>query len=300
MEDKEREDTRGAAPPEQVVIDEAKEPKLKMVTRLLKVLMIAILAALFFASILFNVVIIMTASDSQESVVSFHWILISGSLVITAISLGISFWLYYVRSIYIKDGPALVPEKWGSFLAGLSETTDRVRSDTAERLSIVLEHTEAQTQKSELLLESFLTLQRAISIRDEEISRLKKGHDAKIFKRFVTRFIRLSVILNEFRHEAIDSDQSKNYKYLCQLLENALEECGLEQVSPELNTDYREMGPEVADDPNIVETSDQSLEFMIASIDSPAFVIEGETEREVIIPAKVTIYRIQETTKDAE
>ena len=122
----------------------------------------------------------------------------------------------------------------------------------------------------------------------------KKGHDAKIFKRFVSRFIRVSVALEEIREEAKDSDQAKNYKYLCRLIQNALEDCGVEQIRPDINSDYREAGPEIADDPTLITTNDSTLDFKIASVESPAYVIEGQGDREIIIPARVSVYKLEE------
>ena len=77
-------------------------------------------------------------------------------------------------------------------------------------------------------------------------------------------------------------------------MQNALEECGVEQLKPEINTDYREAGPEIADDPTIIPTDDENLDFKISSIEATGYVIEGEGDREIIIPAKVSIYKIQE------
>jgi len=158
----------------------------------------------------------------------------------------------------------------------------------------LIEVSNIQTEKSESLLSSFLTLQETISNRDEEISRLKKGHDSKIFKRFIARFIRVSASLEEIREEEKDSDQIKNYTYLCKKIRSALEECGVEQLFPAVGYDYRQMGEEVVDDPRIIETTQKSKDFQIASVESPAYVIEGEGDREVIIPSKITIYRIQQ------
>jgi molecular chaperone GrpE (heat shock protein) len=210
------------------------------------------------------------------------------------ISLGISFWLYYVRSLYLRDGPALVPEKWGRLLNQVGYVTNQSNVTTMKALGSLIEASNTQTEKSESLLSSFLTLQETISNRDEEISRLKKGHDSKIFKRFINRFIGVSVSLEEIREEQKDSDQAKNYKYLSKKIQSALEECGVEQLYPAVGYDYRQMGAEVVDDPRVIETNDESKNFQIASVESPAYVIEGEGDREIVLPSKVTIYRTQQ------
>lgn len=254
---------------------------------------IASVIVLFLASIVLNVLLLSTTGETND-LSTFNWIVVISSLFIGSLGLGTSFWMYYARTVYLKNGPALVPEKWGHILAELGQLTNRANMNTVESLAAVLKASNHQTEKSEKLLESFLTLQQSISIRDDEISRLKKGHDAKIFKRFVTRFIRVSVALEEIREEAKDSDQAKNYKYLCKLIQNALEDCGVEPTRPEIYSDYREAGPEVADDPKIINTNDSKLDFKIASVESPAYVIEGEGDREIIIPARVCVYKLEE------
>lgn len=254
---------------------------------------IALVIAIFLVSIILNVSLL-SKPDEASALSTFNWIVVISSLVIAGLGLGISFWMYYARTVYLKNGPALVPERWGHILAELGHVTNQANMNTVESLTAVLKASNHQTEKSETLLESFLTLQQAISNRDDEISRLKKGHDAKIFKRFITRFIRVSVALEEIREEAKDSDQAKNYKYLCRLIQNSLEDCGVEQVRPEINSDYRESGPEIADDPTLITTNDSTLDFKIASVESPAYVIEGEGDREIIIPAKVSVYKLEE------
>jgi hypothetical protein len=254
---------------------------------------IALAIILFLASLVLNALLLSTTGETN-GLSTFNWIVVISSLFIGALGLGTSFWMYYARTVYLKNGPALVPEKWGHILAELGHVTNQANMNTVESLTAVLKASNYQTEKSEDLLESFLTLQQVISTRDDEISRLKKGHDAKIFKRFVSRFIRVSVALEEIREEAQDSDQVKNYKYLCRLIQNALEDCGVEQIQPEINSDYREAGPDITDDPTLINTNDSTLDLKIASVESPAYVIEGEGDREIIIPAKVSVYTLEE------
>jgi uncharacterized protein YaaR (DUF327 family) len=260
---------------------------------LFKILILAALVAGLFGSIVINITLLSQGDEigSPTSSSTLQWVVIIAALFVSAISLGASFWLYYIRSLYLKDGPALVPEKWGVLINDLRYATNQSNMATLERLSVVIEASNHQSAKSEALLESFLTLQDTITSRDKEIARLKKGHDSKIFKRFITRFIQVSISLEEVREESKDSDQAKNYQYLCRKIQNALEECGVEQFSPPIGIDYRELGPEVDDDPKVLEIEDASKNFQIASVESPAYVIEGEGDREIILPSKVTIYK---------
>ena len=272
--------------------DNYKKPHSSINSRfsLVKVFSLVILVAGLVISVLLNISFLSLDEAATTDSSVFLWVLVTGAFLITAVSLGISFWLYYVRSLYLKDGPALVPEKWGKVISELSQITNQSNINTFKALTSLIEANSIQISKSETLLESFLTLQETISNRDEEIARLKKGHDSKVFKRFINRFIKVSISLEEIYQEERDSDQAKNFKYLCRKMQNALEECGVEQIYPSVGYDYREMGPEVLDNPNVIETNDKSKNFQIASVQSPAYVIEGEGDREIILPSKVTIY----------
>jgi hypothetical protein len=261
---------------------------------ILIILGLAALVAGLVVSILVNISLLTIGGDHASNISLFQWVVITGALLITAISLGISFWLYYVRTLYIKDGPALVPEKWGAIIAELSHVTNQSNINTVSKLTSLLKDSSHLTDKSETLLESFLTLQDTISNRDAEINRLKKGHDSKIFRRFIVRFIRVSNALQEIRKEAKDSDQAKNYKYLCRLIQSALDECGVEQLFPEIGSDYRQLGVEVDDDPEVIETNDALKNYHIASVETPAYMIEGEGGRDIIFSATVTIYKTKE------
>ena len=254
---------------------------------------IALLIVILIVSVVLNVMLL-TKPERSNSLIVFHWIVVGGSMLIACFGLGMSFWMYYARTIYLKNGPALVPERWGRIIIKLGNAIKKANKHSDETFNTILKTCKSQTEKSEVLLESFLTLQQAISYRDEEIYRLKKGYDAKIFKHFVARFIRVSVALEEIREQAKNSEQIKNYNYLCKLVQNALEDCGVTQVHPPVGYDYREAGQEIAEDPNIVITENPLLDFQIASVESPAFVIEGEGDREIIIQAKVSIYKFSE------
>ncbi len=229
------------------------------------------------------------SDTSQERVLP--WVLIIGLMVVTSISLVISFWTYYVRSIYIKDGPALVPEKWGAIIGELIKSSEISDARFQKILGKVQKSSEEQSKKSNDLLESFLTLQNALNSKDDEIARLKKGYDAKIFKRFLMRFIRVDRSLGEMQEESENEKESKNYKYLSRIMQDALEECGVGRFTPEIGSDYRDAGPQIADDPTVLPADDESQDFKIAAVESVGYILEGEGDVEVVVPSKVSIFR---------
>jgi len=258
---------------------------------LLKVVIVGIISTLFLSSLFLNFSYLMGSEAASSSQSMIHWVLIFGLILITVISLIISFWNYHIRSVYLKDGPALVPERWGQILSELIDVWKLQHSQSQSSLSRVQTNTEQQAERSNHLLESFLTLQKALSDRDEEISRLKKGYDSKIFKRFLMRFVRVDRSLREMEVEFSEDNHQKNYKYLVRLMQDALEECGVEQFAPEIGSDYRDAGPQIADDPTVIETDDAEKDFKIADVVSVGYVLIGEGETEVVVPSKVSIFR---------
>jgi hypothetical protein len=259
---------------------------------LLKVTVVGLSCSLLIGSILLNISHLMTGGTADPtSNNKSDWVVILGLLTVTSISLVVTFWHYYIRSIYIKDGPALVPEKWGSLIGELIEFSRVQHFQSEKSLAKVQQFSANQSKKSDDLLESFLTLQEALSARDEEISRLKKGHDAKVFKRFLNRFLRVDRSLREMKEEFSSQADQKNYKYLSRIMQDALEECGVEQFIPEVGSDYRNAGPQIADDPSILVTDDPSQDFKISAIETAGYILEGEGGVEVIVPSKVSIFR---------
>ena len=245
---------------------------------------------------------IITAPTGEEisSSVNQSWPIALIAIVTIAISLGTNFWLYYQRVTLLRDGPALVPEKWGVLINHLAISVAELNEQASAASKSAGMALENNLAKADSLLESFLTLQTAISQRDKEILRLRSGHDAKVFKRFLNSFIRVSTVLHEIAEEEKQSDQAKNYRYLCKRMVHALEDAGVELLTIEENKDYRELGPEVDDDPEIIETSDPQLDFIVQSTVTPAYVIEGEGDLQVLIPAKVRIYRTLEEQGNTE
>ncbi len=266
---------------------------------IVKVVVWSVLAALFIGSVFLNISLMTKESSDPSPSETFHWVLIIGLIIVTTISLVISFWTYYVRSIYIKDGPALVPEKWGSIIGKLIEDYKIHHSQSQMSLAKVQQSSEDQSRKSDDLLESFLILRNTLNSKDEEIARLKKGYDAKIFKKFLRRFIRIYQSLREMEQELGNQEHEKNYKYLSRIMQDALEECGVEKFTPEIGSDFRKAGPEIADDTTVRHTDDESQDFMLAEVESIGYILEGEG-KEVIVPSKVAIFRFNTRDKGEE
>lgn len=258
---------------------------------LFRISVLAILAAILIASLLLNISMLSRVGAVSASEALSYWMLPAGLIFLTAISLLGLFWMYFTRSVYLKDGPALVPEKWGAIIAELTDRSEQTRLHVKQSLAEIEVRVDIQAQKSDALLESFLTLQNALSAKDSEIDRLRKGHDAKVFKAFLNRFIRVDRALAELKEELASEGHEKNYNYLYRIMQDALEECGVERRLPEIGSDFRDAGASVADDPMVKQCDDVADDFKIAEVNTPAYIIEGQGGVEVIVPAKVTIFR---------
>ena len=265
----------------------------------IKVFTLSVLAIVFLTSILLNISAHFTNAESAASEGFADWILVFGLIIISIICMFITFWNYHMRSIYLKNGLALVPEKWGRVITNLESQMKKQHSQSQSTLSLVKNNSDEQQKKSNALMDSFLTLQKALDMRDEEITRLKKGHDAKVFGKFLSRFIRIAKSLQEMKNEHPGNDHQKNYEFLNRLMQDALEECGVEEYSPIIGSDYRDAGPQIADGPVEIETQEVSKDYQIAEITSIGYVIYGEGGMNVIVPAEVSVYRkFNKTTKE--
>ena len=266
-----------------------------------KVTAFSLVTVLLVISVLLNLfLLVFIKAPAPAGTGPFPMIISLGMIMVSAISLAIAFWAHHARSIYLKNGPALVPERWGLVLTKLTDSFELQHLEAKTSLATMQSSTELVAEKSNELLQSFLTLQEALSARDDEIARLKKGHDAKVFKRFLNRFIRVDRSLSEMETEFADPAHQKNYRYLKRIMQDALEECGVEEYWPDTGVDYRDAGPEIAEDPAIIETEDPAQDFMIAEVLTKGYVIDGEGDSEVIVPARVSIFRINKNKEKLE
>lgn len=199
----------------------------------------------------------------------------------------------HTKSVLLREGAALVPEEWGNLIRLLITENQAFNRSNLQTAADVNEKLLEQSQVANNLLHSFLDLQSALDLRDQEIERLRAGSDVKIFKRFLNRFIRVDKALVEMKLEMAGEENERNYRYLSKVMEDALEECGVEKFKPAVDSDYREAGDEVSDEVTEIPTSDPDKDFQIAEIKSPAYVILGEGKMTVVQPALVSIYRLQ-------
>jgi len=269
---------------------------------LLRILLLAFASVAVLYSLTLNIVYLLGSSEVRaDGVFSIDAIfVICVLMLISVLATASAFWMYYVKSVMLKDGPALVPEKWGRLIETLTIATRGIQESSSSGLNNVLNQSNYQSEQADSLMKSFLTLQSALDTRDKEIARLKDGYDAVIIKRFLNRFIRVDRALLEIVNETPNDDNAKVMRYLNRLMEDALDECGVERFLPEIGSDFREAREGVGEEPRILNTERIDLDFTVASVDSAGYVIRGEENLQVIVPAKVSIYRIQTPKSNEE
>ena len=146
-------------------------------------------------------------------------------------------------------------------------------------------------QKMNDLFDSYMVLQKNLDDKDEEIKRLKKGYDAEIFRRFLSRFIRVDRAAAEIIGDTETSERArKDNRLIRGLFEDALDECGVEKFSPSVGEDYRKAFG-VAEDPEIAAPADDAdKDYAIAEVLSEGYRLGGG---DVVVAAKVKIFKRQ-------
>jgi hypothetical protein len=211
-----------------------------------------------------------------------------------AVAVASSFYLYRWRRILSADQRFVVPEALVGSLRGMGKEIrvsrsqlNRLAGELSDETQTLSKRVETTQKSVSELLDTTVMLQRALDQRDAEIQRLRQGYDQEIFRRFIARFVRVKQAVDDC--VALKRFGPHDCEQLRRLLEDAFEECGVEQFIPPLGTDYR--GAEgVADNPRVIHTSDPKQSFAIADILDPGYRFRSPTNREIISPARVSIF----------
>jgi len=221
-----------------------------------------------------------------------HWIIVALVTLAIAllISISISFYLYRWRKILLSEPHMLVPEELGSWLSKLSHHVNGLTRTITSSAESVEGQSRATHQGVAELSETFMTMQQALDEREREIQRLKRGYDSEIFRKFVSRFIRVDQAVEDFQRSG--SANEIGLEQIRRLLEDAFAECNVECFRPEISDDYRKAFG-VADNPKSVKSNQPEEDFKIAEVLESGYLIRSGKNREIIVPAKVRIFRFQ-------
>jgi hypothetical protein len=136
------------------------------------------------------------------------------AIFLTAIYFVSSYFLYN-QKIYSKNKTfSLMPGAWVSSIEKQSNIIENHSSDLNE-------------------IKSMLTDINSITqAKDDLIKRYQEGYDQKLYKQFLKKFIKISNIVSTYLKKD-DLDIKKSLNNLNILLEDALEECGVEEIPHE-------------------------------------------------------------------
>lgn len=208
--------------------------------------------------------------------------------VTTLISTAISFYLYRWRKILLSEPHfhLVVPEQFGEWVNTVDARIKKLTDSFNNGVEHVTQQSQHTNENVSNLVETFMTLQRALDERDNEIRRLKRGYDAEIFRKFVSRFIRVDQVVEDL--QKAEGADANDLNHIRRLLEDAFAECGVESFQPDVGSDYRKADG-VADNPKSVKVENPEDAFKIIEVLESGYQLRTSEGSEVIIPAKVKI-----------
>lgn len=218
----------------------------------------------------------------------------------TLVSVSTSFWLYRWRRTIIAGNDIVVPESFAnqvnSIVSSLNVNSSKVEKTASQQSSIANGFNNSLSILSnniQNMIDTYMSLQSSLDKKDNEIERYKKGYDAEIFENFLLRFSKVDRVIKEYIDDGeIDINGLKDIQ---EVMEDALDECGVESFSPLTGEDYRN-SEGVADNPKKVITNDQSNNFLIKDVVQPGYRRRlPDSSFEVIAQAKVVVYIYQDS-----
>jgi len=209
--------------------------------------------------------------------------------IATAISVSISFYLYKWRKILLENSEMLVPEELGKHLQSIASNLQLLSNHVVKSTEIMAAETSDNTGKIKSMTSTYMELHDVLDNKDKEINRLKRGYDAEIFRKFISRFARVVESIDDF---LVGSTEIDSLRQIQRLFEDAFDECGVTKFQPEIGDDYR-ISHGVADGPKIQYTETFEDDFKICEIIQTGYMLCGGESNEVIIPSKVRIQQFK-------
>ncbi len=186
---------------------------------------------------------------------------------------------------------SIVPSELENVLNKLTNSHLKVRDRFSDLIKFLGKREDDTEKQISELMEAFSVLQNALSDKDREIQRLKKGYDSEVFRRFLIRFIRVDNALAD-EIDAAENDSSINVQRITgvrDLLRDALEDSGVSEFSPSIGESVRE-GFGIADNYKTVPAESSEQELTVAEVLEPGFLIRTPEGKECIKQARVTVF----------
>lgn len=225
--------------------------------------------------------------------------------LISLISLSTTFWLYRWRRVIVAGKDIVVPETFAKQVNGIVQA---VNGSSSELGKVINQQSGAVNQFSGSLksldenikgmIDTYMSLQAALDQKDEEIVRFKDGYDSKIFHNFLLRFTRVDRVIQEYLEDGkIDL---KGLRDIREVMEDALEECGVELFSPNTGEGYLDLDG-IAANPKKIDTKDESQNLTICEVIKAGYRRKLPNSKfEIITQAKVSIFVYKVESQQSE
>ncbi len=201
---------------------------------------------------------------------------------VSSVFLGVAAWRR-------RSMPAPPYEPHPTILASL--TTIQQQLDRLDHTFASLPGNQTQAPSGDQFAEivgAFRDLRRVLQERDRELVRLRRGYENHVFRKFLTRFVRVAQAVTYLINQHAETPD--DLETLRDLLEDALDECNVKEFRPPLGADYRR-AVGVADHPKVIEAARPEDDFRIAEVVEAGYELHGPGKPELLIPAQVVIYR---------
>jgi|GEM_PF-2310621 len=223
--------------------------------------------------------------DSKSSLLLIALIVLSATALV---SIAISFWLYRWRRVLLGNLKALAPEEFAAYVKSLNGSVGEYAEVVVRGVNKVSQDVNQLQSITENMVNTFMSLQDSIDKKDQEIARYKSGYDTKIFKQYINRFLRVDGVIDDLLIDASDELQQA-LREIQVVLEDALDDCGVEKFSPEIGGQYTNTEG-VADRPKQEETDDPEKHGLISQVIDSGYRLRANGGAEIIVPAKVVIF----------
>ena len=211
--------------------------------------------------------------------------------LLLAAAVALNLWLFKWRRLVGNDQLSIVPSE----LLNEVKAQKRALSDGLNSFSKFADGSAQRSNaigaRADELMEAFSVLQNALDGRDKEIKRLQRGYDNEIFRRFLSRFLRVDVALGVEINDARENG-SKSLNALEDvraILRDALEDCGVEEFSPELGESVKTAFG-IDDGHKTRATANAEEIFTIAEVIETGFLLRTPDQPECIKAAKVEVF----------
>ncbi len=215
-------------------------------------------------------------------------------LLLTAISLVTTFFLYRWRKDIIKTG-AMVPDEWAKFLTEIVDRSNHVATNQQEVLdghaklgSQIQNEVATVFRRMSDVQQTLVTFHDTLDERDREIARLKEGYDIAILEKPYSRLI--EIMENTTRLSKKEGVGQKEMKNISVMIQDLLELGGVKEFTPETNVDFAELGDDIKRDVTSIETDDPHMNSKIAAVLENGLKLVSGNHAKVLKPASVQIY----------